>query len=43
MKENINDALFMWKKVMELNPAFLEENPNGTNLYNGLKRLNLIE
>ena len=37
------EALEMWKKVLELNPDFLKENPDGTNLSNGLKELELIE
>ena len=37
------EALEMWKKVLELNPNFLNDYPNGTNLSNGLKALGLIE
>ncbi len=43
MQGKNNDALEMWKKVLELNPNFLKEYPNGTNLSNGLKKLGLIE
>ena len=37
------EALEMWKKVQELNPNFLNDHPDGTNLSNGLKALGLIE
>ena len=37
------EALSMWKKVLDLNPDFLKDNPDGTNLSNGLKKLGLIE
>lgn len=37
------EALAMWKKVLELNPKFLDDYPDGTNLSNGLKKLGLIE
>lgn len=37
------EALEMWKMVLELNPDFLKEYPDGTNLSNGLKKLGLIE
>lgn len=41
---NKNDeALAMWKKVLELNPKFLDAYPEGTVLSNGLKKLGLIE
>ena len=30
-------ALQMWRKVLELNPKFLDDYPDGTKLYNGLK------
>lgn len=38
-----DEALEMWKKVLELNPNFLDNYPDGTNLSNGLKKLGLIE
>lgn len=37
------EALEMWKKVLEINPNFLNSHPEGTNLSNGLKKLGLIE
>lgn len=37
------EALEMWKKVMDLNPNFLDNYPDGTNLSDGLKKLGLIE
>ena len=43
MQGNNQDALKMWKKVLELNPEFLKDFPNGTGLSNGLKKLGLIE
>lgn len=43
MQGKNDEALVMWKKVMELNPDFLKENPDGTNLSNGLKKLGLIK
>lgn len=43
MQGKNEDALEMWKKVLELNPDFLKEYPDGTNLSNGLKKLGLIE
>lgn len=44
LMQNKNDeALEMWKKVLELNPNFLDDYPEGTNLSNGLKELGLIE
>ena len=36
-------ALKMWKKVLEVNPDYLSENKEGTELYNGLKQLGLIK
>lgn len=38
-----NEALEMWKKVMELSPNFLDDKPKGTHLSNGMKKLGLIE
>lgn len=38
-----DEALAMWKKVLELNPNFLDNYPDGTNLSDGLKKLGLIE
>lgn len=35
-------AFEMWKKVLELNPDFLKDKPDGTNLSNGLKKLGLL-
>ena len=43
MQGKNEEALEMWKKVLELNPDFLKENQDGTNLSNGLKELGLIE
>ena len=43
MQGNSEEALEMWKKVLELNPDFLNNYPDGTNLSNGLKELGLIE
>lgn len=43
MQGRNDEALEMWKKVMELNPNFLDKYPDGTNLSNGLKKLGLIE
>lgn len=37
------EALLMWQKVLELNPKFLDEYPEGTNLSNGLKERGLIK
>lgn len=37
-----DEALEMWMKVLELNPNFLDNYPDGTNLSNGLKKLGLI-
>lgn len=43
MQGRNDEALTMWKKVLELNPNFLDDYPEGTNLSNGLKKLGLIE
>lgn len=43
MQGRNEEALAMWKKVLELNPDFLKENPDGTELSNGLKKLGLIQ
>lgn len=44
LRQGKNDeALKMWNKVLELNQDFLKENPEGTDLYNGLKKLGLIK
>lgn len=43
MQGKNDEALAMWKKVLELNPNFLDDYPDGTNLSNGLKKLGLIE
>lgn len=43
MQGRHDEALDMWKKVLELNPRFLDSYPNGTSLSNGLKELGLIE
>lgn len=43
MQGKNEEALEMWKKVLELNPNFLNAYPDGTNLSNGLKELGLIE
>lgn len=37
------EALEMWNKVLELNPDFLKDKPDGTELSKGLKKLGLIE
>lgn len=37
------EALNMWHKVLELNPNFLDDYPDGTNLSNGLKSKGLIK
>lgn len=43
MQGNNQEALRMWKKVLELSPNFLKDYPNGTGLSNGLKELGLIK
>lgn len=43
MQGKDQEALEMWKKVLELNPDFLKDYPEGTNLSNGLKTRGLIE
>lgn len=43
MQGKNDEALKMWKKVMELNPQYLDGYPDGTNLSNELKKLGLIE
>lgn len=43
MQGKNNEAVEMWKKVLELNPDFLKDYPDGTNLSNGLKKMGLIE
>lgn len=43
MQGRNDEALSMWKKVLELDPNFLDNYPDGTNLSNGLKELGLIE
>lgn len=43
MQGKNEDALKMWKKVLELNPNFLDNYSEGTNLSNGLKKLGLVE
>lgn len=43
LQDRKDEALEMWKKVQELNPNFLDNYPDGTNLSNGLKKLGLIE
>ncbi len=43
MQGKNDEALEMWKKVLKLNPNFLDDYPDGTNLSNGLKKLGLIE
>ena len=42
MQGKNQEALEMWKKVLELNPDFLKDYPDGTELSNGLKKLRLI-
>ena len=43
MQGKDQEALKMWKKVLELNPKFLDEYPEGTNLSKGLKAKGLIK
>lgn len=43
MQGKNDEALEMWLKVLELNPNFLINYADGTNLSNGLKKLGLIE
>ena len=43
MQGKEQEALKMWKKVLELNPKFLDDYPEGTNLSNGLKAKGLIK
>lgn len=43
MQGKDQEALKMWKKVLELNPKFLDDYPKGTNLSNGLKAKGLIK
>lgn len=43
MQGKHNEALEMWHKVLELEPNFLDNYPEGTELSNGLKKLGLIE
>lgn len=43
MQGKDQEALKMWKKVLELNPKFLDEYPEGTRLSNGLKAKGLIK
>lgn len=42
MQGKSEEALAMWKKVLELKPNFLDNYPNGTELSKGLKKLGLI-
>lgn len=43
MQGKTEEALEMWKKVLELNPDFLKNYPDGTNLSNGLNKLGWIK
>ncbi len=43
MQGRDQEALEMWNKVIELNPKFLDNRPNGTDFYNGLKDKGLIK
>ena len=43
MQGKEQEALKMWQKVLELNPKFLDDYPEGTNLSNGLKARGLIK
>ena len=38
----VNEAVKMWHKVLELNPRFLDDFPEGTELYKQLKAKGLI-
>ena len=42
-KGDTKGALKMWKKVMEINPDYLSDYKEGTELYNGLKQKGLIQ
>ena len=42
-KGDTKGALKMWKKVLELDPDFLSEHKEGTDLYKGLKEKGLIK
>lgn len=42
-KGDTKGALKMWRKVMEINPDYLSEYKEGTELYNGLKEKGLIK
>ena len=41
-KGDTKAALKMWKKVLEINPDYLSDYKEGTELYNGLKQKGLI-
>lgn len=43
MMGKTEEAIQMWKKVIELNPKFLEDYPQGTELYNQLKKNGIIK
>ena len=43
MQGKDQEALKMWQKVLEMNPKFLDDYPEGTNLSNGLKAKGLIK
>lgn len=43
MQGRTNEALEMWKRVLELDPDFLDKYPDGTNLSNGLKKLGIMK
>ena len=43
MQGKDDEALKMWKKVLELDSDYLKDSPDGTNLSNGLMKLGLIE
>lgn len=42
MLGDVDNALKMWKKVIELDPGFLSKNDGHTNLYDGLKQRGLL-
>lgn len=43
MQGKNEEALEVWKKVLEVDPDFLKKYPGGSDFYKGLKKLGLIE